>query len=1304
MATVIDLLRHLGQHAAPNGENALAGPVVLSGVSDAVLSLPLAPNLVEAWSQAVERTTLGHHALALSAAQAGHSVALMGHGQAPHADLLLLSLSQLRFEQTTLWIVPEEAGALRATLIQLADKLHIRWVDAASPGARVTQAHLVLATPRDLHRRILRFHDRAWRWLWPRLRLIAIPELHRFTAVRGGHLRWLLRRVGRLAGGQLQVLCSLAPNADAEGTLNRLLARPAHIIAAPGGPTHNTLIALWRSGGDRQKTILGLAQQLAARRLAVTALGRTAEETEQLRSALRAADVAQADDEPRVALVAGIPATVEARQSLLRTNYRLLLLLVGDQPHERLLAAQPDLLLQALPRWPLATSNPYIATANLACAAAELPVSAAEIDQWQMRELRDRLLRKGSLITLPSGDLWQSAPTAEEPYSSLDPDAISGPPSLVVDPHGNPHGAISNALLDRCALPGQLFEPGLRVAGRDDEARRVQLAADDLERATLVQADMAVTVREELAARTVRWGKVVADLTRGKVVAKQQVWGIREYLPTGEQREHRLAAPVETQWTAAGCWIKLPSAPDARCLGWALQAALPFIILAQPCTLAVSYDATLQRLFVLEAESGGVGLADCVYDEFERLIDFAYVLTLACVDSPIFGQIAASERDWLAVLRGDKPTVRAAPAARETQPQRLPAAEAASASAKPANVYTPPSGTLANPTPSLANGARRVPLQPPAAPADAAQGTVDQRAVAATQEGAVRVRAADDLLHSGSEPPRLPTLKPEKQLPEAQPSAEMMPIQSAVAQSTVIEESLRAPVPPIQAALPSVVQYSVNTVGEAVHATPAEPQDTGTSTIERSVSEPLDSTSHKNVEDEPRSTAEEQSAIPQTTRSVATEAPGSATVADVRPEPGPFARRAAVYHTPQRETAPPAAPLLSVPTEPATAEALPGSAPVGRGTEPDRHGVAETAGRFAAEAADAPPEEPTEASTVKQATSEQALDPQPRQYEIDDLLPPVDDDPPDQHDAMRAEPAEEPANLPLITPFRPPARTRRSDQRPPIEPRPPLPFRRPGQPPQRSQPSASNDQQRSQDESAPPTSLNMGLNRPSRPAPSTTEPNRSQSIAGRTSDVAPEPAEPTKGKRFEQTRRDVLPTDERRINYPNQPPPNRAKQSPSEQQSTQRPFTPRPDRPDGTDTQGSGARTPQAGQGAPAARGRQKPPAQAEPVANVSDMIARMRRLREQREAEQGQRRSPPISRPNRSTPPVEPRFDIGERVQCLPYGIGIVRASRLVDGRELVMIDFPDYGEIEVDPAVSLVRQLGTAPQAGDDWQDERS
>ena len=103
----------------------------------------------------------------------------------------------------------------------------------------------------------------------------------------------------------------------------------------------------------------------------------------------------------------------------------------------------------------------------------------------------------------------------------------------------------------------------------------------------------------------------------------------------------------------------------------------------------------------------------------------------------------------------------------------------------------------------------------------------------------------------------------------------------------------------------------------------------------------------------------------------------------------------------------------------------------------------------------------------------------------------------------------------------------------------------------------------------------------------------------------------------------------------------------------------------------------------------------------MNDMIARMRRLREQREAEQAQRQAPP-PRSRQPSTPSELRFHIGQRVQCLPYGMGVVRASKLEEGRELVTIDFPEYGEIEVDPAVSLVRQLTNEPQENDEWSDE--
>jgi hypothetical protein len=111
-------------------------------------------------------------------------------------------------------------------------------------------------------------------------------------------------------------------------------------------------------------------------------------------------------------------------------------------------------------------------------------------------------------------------------------------------------------------------------------------------------------------------------------------------------------------------------------------------------------------------------------------------------------------------------------------------------------------------------------------------------------------------------------------------------------------------------------------------------------------------------------------------------------------------------------------------------------------------------------------------------------------------------------------------------------------------------------------------------------------------------------------------------------------------------------------------------------------------------------PAAPEPEADVNAMIARMRRLREEREATQ----RPSTPRTQRPTPtePVELRFHIGERVQCLPYGIGTVRASSIVDGREQVVIDFPEYGEIEVDPALNLIRPLGSSATTDQNQADD--
>lgn len=60
-------------------------------------------------------------------------------------------------------------------------------------------------------------------------------------------------------------------------------------------------------------------------------------------------------------------------------------------------------------------------------------------------------------------------------------------------------------------------------------------------------------------------------------------------------------------------------------------------------------------------------------------------------------------------------------------------------------------------------------------------------------------------------------------------------------------------------------------------------------------------------------------------------------------------------------------------------------------------------------------------------------------------------------------------------------------------------------------------------------------------------------------------------------------------------------------------------------------------------------------------------------------------------------RFSPGQRIFCLPYGDGEIVDSFFVDGREYIRVDFPNYGELKIDPSVSLVKILSDADDARD-------
>lgn len=1424
MATVIDLLRHLGERAAPDGDNALAGPVMLPAVTDSPLSLPLPPATVAAWARLVGRKTLGHHALALSATQTQRSIALMGHGASPHDDLLLLILSQLQRtpHPAMLAMMPPDEPIFRQQLIALANACGVRWLDANHPGGRVAQVQLILATPSDLHRRVLRYHDRAWRWIWPQLRFVALPQLHRYTGAQAGHLHWLLRRVERLSiHSPLQILSSLASVADVGATLSRLLDRPMHVVAAPDGPSHSTLIALWRCGSDRGATLLQLAEQLSARRLAITVFGRDEAETIQMRARATERGIAQ-PGEARVAIVAGVPRTIDDRQQLLRSGYRLLILLAGDEPHELLFAAQPDLLLNALPQWPLATHNPYVVAPQLTCAAVEHPLEEAEIDRWAVGELRDRLIKKNVLQALPSGDLWQSAPDINEPYTELDPRAIGGEPLTILNPAGNLIATIPPALQDRCLLERQVFEPGLQVASRDESGLVVQLAPDPAERATVVLADITVRVREELAARTIRFGKQTTDLLKGKVWASQRIVGLRELRPDATERRLAASAP-QTEWLAAACWIPLTAPiPDPQAIGWTITQALPIVALAPPAALAVTYDAEHQRLYLIEVEPGSVGIIDCLYQEFETLIELASQIARSCSTRPLYKRLAVAELVWINWLYGRAPEPEPI-----QEPQRAEQPVLQHSEAPRVQLPAAPTAPLKVPVPARTDqpvAAPRLPAQLPKAqpPARANgsgernQGPQDRASAPAEQARPQAAAPISTTEQTRPQPPArtpatlterptlpgstpTPTTAAEQTRPQppartpastpqprpAAPTRESMPVQPQ--RPPVPANGERAPAPTIARAEQRSEQPARLPAAQPKPAAPAisqhpaemphraEQPASATATTAHAASDQQIARQESVAAPERRAaiySAEQQHALPAKSAAAPASArryeapqPNARPMEQRQPEPetepeapGPAAQMPAQLATPpeipapaQRQAEPETAEDIAVPAvEPQSTmvvEEAPAQAghqspavtddkdtPVQLGPSAERKpSIVDRLALDQEEAEDlpvaqegSPDDQPAEAATAtqdqdEQVVAEQAAEeapsaveqpaPQPdavparqtheatprrritAQYSIDDLLPPLDDD-----EETEAEAFIEEQPTPTVEPFRPAPRGERatapsSDTQPSRNPAP----RRPEPEISRSEP-INIDAKDDEDDELPvehyparrepqPPRQRPASNPPTRPAQQRKEPQRpfSQRTPPRQNPPPPaprrEPPAPQQGDR----QRPYQPRgvqNQPSMNQPRRPEPPSNRRDQHDQRS-QRPQRQEP---------------PQREQRRPQPPMQQ--PAAPEPEADVNAMIARMRRLREEREATQ--RPARPRSERPAQTEPVELRFHIGERVQCLPYGIGTVRASSVVDGREQVLIDFPEYGEIEVDPALNLIRQLGSSASAGQEETDE--
>ncbi|MCS6880898.1 MAG: helicase [Oscillochloridaceae bacterium] len=656
-----------------------------------VSHLPVDARLEQAWVVATGAPFRPHQAPALSALRRGEPVALQG-GPSARRTLPLLVADWLREAGpgTVLALAPDEAAGeeLRDNLEKLLRQAHpslrvgVAWGSASRAAA---SAQVVIATPATLHERLLRFHGRAWTAFWSRLGLIALADAQRYAGLAAIHLAGLLRRARRLAGGPQppRLVATLAPVLGAAEALAAISGDAWRVIAADDMPRPASALALWRAPAERAREAAMLALGLAQARARVHLIAAPFE-APLLRGMigldLPEVSVGAAPRPADAQIICGVDCAAASLRLCLESA-ALTVLLLGDEPAERALtrfgehgdhagagvAEKPVPLIETLPHWIAAPVNAYVEAQHLVCAASEYPLGAAEVAAWGAESLVARLERNGMLVQLPDAEpLWQPGPAAQDPYADFDLQAAATAPVSIRDERGAALGTLSLDAFDRWGFPGAALPPlrgGYRVRERDEARLTLTLHSVPEARRTLPLRRCTVQVRDRLDQRLIR-GQSVAW---GRVVVDEEVYGFQHINPGAAVEEQRFEPPLAARWSAPALWIDLPMALNAERQqpGWSLVAALPLLTLASANDLVPAYDAEAQRLYFVDAQPGGNGLAAWLFEVLEAVLPTAYEVALNGRVDPLLKTAARADMDWMLALLGG---VTPAPVERSREP------------------------------------------------------------------------------------------------------------------------------------------------------------------------------------------------------------------------------------------------------------------------------------------------------------------------------------------------------------------------------------------------------------------------------------------------------------------------------------------------------------------------------------------------------------------------------------------------------------------------------------------------------------
>ncbi len=654
-----------------------------AAAGERISHLPIEAELAQAWVALTGEPFRPHQAHALTALRRGEPVALRAASAdvAMTAHLLLYAMLLADRDAAALVIAPdaETVRATRALLARINQDLPSPLRIATTllePNRRPDHyARIAITTPEVVHTRLLRHHDRAWRLFWPRLRLVMLPEIHRYNGVAAAHLADLLVRIERVVAGHSaqppNLLATLLDVAAAEPALTSLLGHPWKVVPADDGGRDPATLAVWRHPDGAKPS--GAAWLRDAPDIA-TALQRQGYQVHITCRAIEQALLAPIiGDLPRVTfgpnlgagqvlIAAGYPGSHSALRRMLRAGYAAVVLLLGDLPHEQALSRHVDTLLSdPATSWLPAPTNAYVLAKHVLCAATEQPLTEAEAKSWGVQEIVARLVEQGQLVDLPDPEVaWKPTDAVGDPYLDWSLRSASGGAIMVRTEQGQAVDLIEPAQYERWAFPNAALPPGVggfRVLSRDDDAGTIALRLESNGRRTYPLRRCDVALRETRETREMRSLPGSRAIGWGRVMVSEEIYGYREATANSAPADIALKPTLHARWTAPACWFDLATAVqvNGQLIGWSLAAALPLRALCDFTDLVPCYDHEQRRLYLVDVQPGGNGLSQWMYAHVEELLPLAYDIALACRNDPLLEPLSRVDMDWLLALLGRPP-------------------------------------------------------------------------------------------------------------------------------------------------------------------------------------------------------------------------------------------------------------------------------------------------------------------------------------------------------------------------------------------------------------------------------------------------------------------------------------------------------------------------------------------------------------------------------------------------------------------------------------------------------------------------